>query len=88
MENLLEKLVDYKTVANMYFIEKKSVANVAEYFGITWEEAREAIRSYGFTVKKSEKAPEAKPTYKMVLENERVVRKEKVAKAEAAITNA
>lgn len=75
--------VDYANVVTLRTIEGKSVADVAEKFNITWEEAREVIRNYGLVVKKDEKAPESVgKSYEIVYTNpEKVV----VKKAKEAI---
>ena len=67
--------VDYANVVTLRTIEGKSVADVAEKFNITWEEAREVIRNYGLVVKKDEKAPESVgKSYEIVYTNpEKVV---------------
>lgn len=84
MSEVVVKKVDFGTVVTMRTIKGQSVQEVADHFGITWDEAREAIRSYGLVVAKSEKPAlgDAQKGYviDLVDKNKIVAKKEKVSK--------
>lgn len=75
--------IDYETVATMYFVKGCKVQDIADKFGISWEDARNTLRKYGFTVAKSEKAPEVAVPYVIEYTNpEKLVAKKTAVKVE------
>ena len=65
-----------------YNIDLKSVAALAEQYGIDFNDMKSALRSYGFTIRKGEVKPTETKSYKVILTDQ-----DKVVKEEALVVN-
>lgn len=67
-----------------YNVDFKTVAQLAEQYGIEWADMKSALRSYGFTVRKGEVRPtEPAKAYKVVLtDTDKIVAEEAVVTAQ------
>lgn len=64
-----------------YNVDFKTVAQLAEQYGIDWVDMKAALRSYGFVIRKGEQRP-AEPTkaYKVILsDTDKIVAEEVVS---------
>lgn len=62
----------------LYNVDFLSVAQLAERYGIEWSDMKQALRNYGFTIRKNEPAPRiAEKPYEIVLvDSDKIVKKE------------
>lgn len=71
-----------------YNVDRKTVAQLADQYGIEWVDMKQALRDYGFTVRKGEIKPDQPvKSYKVVLtDTDKIVVPE--VTAPAAVTTA
>ena len=63
-----EVKIPYRECKIMYDVDLKTVAEMAEHYGIEWTDMKSALRQYGFTIRKNEPKPATPPkNYKVVL---------------------
>jgi hypothetical protein len=72
-----EVKIGYRDCKIMYEVDRMSVAQMAEKFGIEWKEMKSVLRQYGFSVRKNEPSPaEPVKTYNIVLvDTDKIVEK-------------
>ena len=69
-----EVKISYRECKIMYMVDMKTVAEMAEHYGIEWVDMKSSLRQYGFTIRKNEPKPsEPVKNYKVVLESDKVV---------------
>ena len=80
-------VIDYRDLNVMYNVEFKTVAEIAEHYGIEWVDAKQALRDSGITVRINEpKAAEPERPYTVTLTDKMNLRAKRAKAVTTAVT--
>lgn len=80
MDSSKQKQVNlsFRELKIMYLVDGHSIQKMADHFSIDWQDMKQALRDYGFTIRSGEQKP-TEPTKSYIinlLDSDKIVKKE------------